>query len=75
MAAPKPVLALALVLATFALGPPASTASAADTYTVAPDTTDAAATPCSPTGTETFTCQNLRSAVGTAEDDNGSTSS
>lgn len=71
MAAPTPKLAL--VLATFALGPLAGTASAADTYTVAPDTTDAAATSCSPAGTDTFACQNLRSAVGTAEDDNGST--
>jgi hypothetical protein len=71
MVAPKPTLAL--VLATFALGPLAGSASAADTYTVAPNTTDAAATACSATGTNTFACPNLRSAIATAENDNGST--
>jgi hypothetical protein len=45
----------------------------ADTYTVAPNTTDAAATPCTSTGAATFSCANIRSAVAAAKGDNGST--
>jgi hypothetical protein len=45
----------------------------ADTYMVAPNTTDAAATPCTSTGAATFSCANIRSAVAAAKSDNGST--
>jgi hypothetical protein len=45
----------------------------ADTYAVAPNTADAAATACTSTGTATFSCANIRSAVAAAKGDNGST--
>jgi hypothetical protein len=60
----------ALIAATMSV--PAG-ALAADVYSVAPGTTDAAATSCTPTGSGTFSCANLRSAVAAAESDNGST--
>lgn len=45
-----------------------------DTYTVAPGTPDSASvTPCTSTGTATFSCDNLRSAITAASGDDGST--
>ena len=49
-------------------------AKIADTYTVAPGTSDSAAiAPCASTGPGVFACPNLRSALAAAAGDNGST--
>jgi hypothetical protein len=51
-----------------------ATAKVPDTYVVAPGTADSAAiTDCSPAAASTFSCANLRSAVASADGDNGST--
>ncbi len=47
----------------------AASANAADTYSAAPGTTDAAATTCAAAGTGKFTCANLRSAIAAADSD------
>jgi hypothetical protein len=51
-----------------------TSAKVPDTYVVAPGTADSASiTPCTATGASTFSCANLRSALATAQGDNGST--